>query len=101
MSKKYTYPSPRVVTEAGSLVVIKFAIDFANQRMSLAYRELNANGDIVSSPITTLDDLARADQFAQAATGLPGTTFEEKLLAPAVLRNILPFVPDGGTVEDR
>lgn len=100
MSAQYTYPAPRVVTEAGALKIITFKVDFENQRFSLSYRETDSEGQIVNSPIVTFDDLEKANLFAQAAGGLPGDTFELKLLAPQVLRQLLPWVPDGGTVED-
>lgn len=98
--KKYTYPDPRTVTEASALVAVRLEIDFENERAQLLYRELGADGQTVSSPSVTFDDLSKLDAFAAAATDLPGLTFGEKLLAPTVLRNLLNFVPAGGTVED-
>lgn len=98
--KKYAYPDSRVVTQATALVVVKLEIDFENNRAQLLYRELGAEGQTVSSPSVSFDDLSKLDAFAATASGLPGSTFVEKLLAPAVLRNLMPFVPDGGTVED-
>lgn len=97
---KYTYPSPRVVSQANSLVVVKFEIDFVKEKFVLAFREINKDGQVVSSPTVVFDDLDKPDLFANTAGGLSGSTFEEKLLAPAVLRQLLPWVPAGGTVED-
>ena len=98
--KKYLYPEPRLVAQSTELVVVTLGIDFENEKAKLVYRERGANGQIVSSPMVVLPDLLKLDAFAEVAATLPGSTFGEKLLAPVVLRNILPFVPAGGTVED-
>ena len=100
MEKKYTYPDSRVVSEASSLVVVQFEVDFALQQFRLTFRELDAAGGTVSSPQVTFGDLAKADLFARVASSLPGGTFEEKILSPQAINALLPFVPLGGVVED-
>lgn len=98
MAKQYRFPAPSTLLEGEFARLAKLEVDFRSQRLVLTFVVLTPNGAVAKAASLDSDQLTRLDQFINNADGLPGSTFEEKLLA--VLPMFAGDVPSGGTVED-
>lgn len=74
--------------------VVGLVIDFDSRSARMQLRFKNSDGDVVA--VRTLSrSMATIDAFGRAASSVPGTTMEQKLLS--LVPNVWD-VPEGGTV---